>query len=213
MKKCSKCSESKPLTEFHKEARKPDGHSPWCKPCKNAHATAGFKARLQDPNSLASKRKQLYAAVGRAIARSDLIRPDICPACKQKTDSREMHAHHHDYSKPLEVEWMCRACHTKDHVKERIAALPDCPYCGDRITKTGLKTCGSKPCTLLAQEMGGTLSARRPNNEHTIAEKMRREMEELGLSRSELSRRMNVSSAYVSLALNNVFPELRMRKK
>ena len=210
-KTCSKCNETKPIDHFHKETRKPDGHSPWCKPCKNTHAIANMKTRLQDPSSPASKRKRLYKIVWLAVARGDLIRPDRCPKCKQETDSKEMHAHHHDYEKPLEVEWMCRTCHTEDHTKERAAALPDCPYCGDRIKRTGRKTCESKECTKMAQVMGGTLSARRPDNSPTIAEEMRREMEQLGLSRAELSRRMGVSSAYVSLVLNKVFPELRRR--
>ena len=26
-------------------------------------------------------------------------------------------AHHHDYTKPLEIEWLCKQCHTKVHIK------------------------------------------------------------------------------------------------
>ena len=31
-------------------------------------------------------------------------------------------AHHRDYSKPLEVEWLCRPCHDDEHRHERQAA-------------------------------------------------------------------------------------------
>lgn len=32
-KKCRKCYEEKPLTEFHKDKSKPDGLNIWCKTC------------------------------------------------------------------------------------------------------------------------------------------------------------------------------------
>lgn len=34
MKTCSKCKKDKPLTEFHKNRSRPDGHQGQCKPCK-----------------------------------------------------------------------------------------------------------------------------------------------------------------------------------
>lgn len=47
MKKCTKCGETKPLSEFGKDARKPDGRRPSCKVCVNVEQKA---ARLADPS-------------------------------------------------------------------------------------------------------------------------------------------------------------------
>lgn len=38
--------------------------------------------------------------------------PKRCTHCNQKT---KLHAHHEDYSKPLDVIWLCRPCHRKVH--------------------------------------------------------------------------------------------------
>lgn len=45
-----------------------------------------------------------------AVAKGTLIRPDICSKCKE---NKKVEAHHEDYSKPLEVKWVCRQCHSK----------------------------------------------------------------------------------------------------
>lgn len=37
-KKCSKCGEVKPLSEFHRFKHSKDGHKPKCKPCNTAEA-------------------------------------------------------------------------------------------------------------------------------------------------------------------------------
>ena len=36
VKRCSKCGEVKPYSEFHKYSRG-DGHQPWCRPCRKAY--------------------------------------------------------------------------------------------------------------------------------------------------------------------------------
>lgn len=36
MKLCTKCLETKPLSEFHKSAKNSQGVQPWCKPCSCA---------------------------------------------------------------------------------------------------------------------------------------------------------------------------------
>jgi hypothetical protein len=55
------------------------------------------------------------AAVHRAL-KSGLLSKAPCETCGSST----VEAHHHDYSKPLDVHWLCKACHVKSH--ERVTA-------------------------------------------------------------------------------------------
>lgn len=55
-------------------------------------------------------------AVTAAIARGDLIRQPC-----EKCDAEPGHGHHDDYSKPLDVRWLCRPCHVAHHTAERRA--------------------------------------------------------------------------------------------
>lgn len=53
-------------------------------------------------------------AVYRAIHRGELIRATVCEECG--ATGRQITAAHHDYSKPLDVRWLCRSCHSRyDH--------------------------------------------------------------------------------------------------
>lgn len=54
-----------------------------------------------------------------AIQRKEFIRPLVCENC---SEIRKLSAHHTDYSKPLEVKWLCVKCHAKE----------------DRITRSGI---------------------------------------------------------------------------
>lgn len=48
-------------------------------------------------------------AVLRAIRRGILTRPDICEQCGGT--GKRIDAAHHDYSRPLDVRWLCKPCH------------------------------------------------------------------------------------------------------
>jgi hypothetical protein len=51
----------------------------------------------------------------RAVLQGRIKRPTTCPRCggsKSTADGRAyIQAHHHDYDSPLDVEWLCAACH------------------------------------------------------------------------------------------------------
>jgi len=48
--------------------------------------------------------------VHRAIQQGDLTR-EACETC----GAEPAHAHHDDYEKPLDVRWLCAACHGIEH--------------------------------------------------------------------------------------------------
>ena len=68
-----------------------------------------------------------------AVRRGKILRPNHCERCSKpcKPD-----AHHHDYAKPLDVEWLCRQCHmAEDGRIERLIT-----------SRVGLITVGLLPC-------------------------------------------------------------------
>ena len=130
MKKCFVCGQEKPLEDFYRHPMMADGHLGKCKECtkvymrerQRAGLTAEYdKKRYQRPERKAAvaararrwakehpERRRAQSAVGCALKKGILIRPNHCQQCGQ---SGKIHAHHHDYSKPLEVEWLCVRCH------------------------------------------------------------------------------------------------------
>lgn len=79
--------------------------------CENA------KRYAKDPRH--KTRFDARRAVRDAVKRGDLTRLP-CEKCGEAVSF----AHHPDYSKPLEVEWLCRPCHTAEHVFPRKERCP-----------------------------------------------------------------------------------------
>ncbi len=52
-------------------------------------------------------------AIDNRIQKGTLVRPTKCQRCG---GSENIQAHHPDYSKPLEIEWVCSACHRSIHL-------------------------------------------------------------------------------------------------
>ncbi len=53
-----------------------------------------------------------HNAVTRALKSGALVRPAACERCPA---SSGIEAHHDDYSRPLDVMWLCPSCHSKRH--------------------------------------------------------------------------------------------------
>jgi hypothetical protein len=63
-------------------------------------------------------RKRARSLMTKAIKEGKLIRGP-CEVCGTTED---IHGHHDDYSKPLEVRWLCASHHGKEHYKAIAAA-------------------------------------------------------------------------------------------
>lgn len=73
-------------------------------------------------------KRAAYKAVRSAIKSGALIRPTECTRCGESpstTDGRAaIQAHHHDYSKPLDVEWICAKCHRSETPLPEVIGAP-----------------------------------------------------------------------------------------
>ncbi len=136
MKTCFKCNEEKPLSEFYKHKQMGDGHLNKCKDCTKRDSAQHYRAnreyyaeyerkRSQDPER---KRKIVeYQRTGRAknperykatnavtnAIRDGRLEKEPCEICGKENAE----AHHDDYSKPLDVRWLCRKHHLEHHGK------------------------------------------------------------------------------------------------
>jgi RNase P subunit RPR2 len=57
-----------------------------------------------------------------AVRLGKLIRPYACERCDTIPEPDHqgrstIHGHHNDYTKPLEVVWLCKSCHRDEHMK------------------------------------------------------------------------------------------------
>jgi hypothetical protein len=59
------------------------------------------------------------SAVRTAVRRGKLVKPSDCERCGTPTERHDLHGHHDDYSKPLEVEWLCAPCHAAVHTEAK----------------------------------------------------------------------------------------------
>ena len=59
-----------------------------------------------------------------AISKGILVRPNNCTECKKAT---KVHAHHNNYTKPLEVTWFCSKCHWKWHKINGFSSVRNTP--------------------------------------------------------------------------------------
>lgn len=65
-----------------------------------------------------SAKNQARRALTNAVRDGRVSKPDRCQRCRQETPRHRLHGHHHDYTKPFDVTWLCSICHGREHWKE-----------------------------------------------------------------------------------------------
>ncbi len=149
MKNCFKCGESKPISEFYKHPMMADGHLGKCKNCNKKDTKERIERVKHDPDwrekerarcrDKMNKRRALgldkqdrgyqkrwqkrhpqkrsaQLAAYKAFKRGLILRDPVCSECKEDVP---LQMHHPDYSKPLEIQWLCVKCHGKAHRKSK----------------------------------------------------------------------------------------------
>jgi len=136
LKRCFRCEEWLPVDDFYRHPQMADGRLGKCIECTKRDATRFRNENLErvrqydrDRSRLASRRvviaeraarwarlnperRKASTAVGNAIRDGRLVR-GRCEVC----GSSKSQGHHRDYTKPLEVMWLCAIHHSEWHAK------------------------------------------------------------------------------------------------
>lgn len=146
VKKCNKCGETKPISEYYSRRESRDGLVHSCKSCCRAShleyrwdniekvrkghrksqkrpeykAKERARVRAKPKTDEFRKKKNAQRAVLRALEKGLLIKPHKCSRCGNIP--LRIEAHHEDYTKRLDVEWLCTPCHSA-------IDSPRCPTC------------------------------------------------------------------------------------
>ena len=135
---CGVCKEFKPYEDFYKNKRTILGITYDCKKChskesvrlrdkdnaraknceyaKRARETNPEKFRERERLRVREKDEKYLARreLNNAVKKGDVVKPKCCEECGREV---RLTGHHEDYSKPLEVKWLCYKCHGKRHRK------------------------------------------------------------------------------------------------
>lgn len=122
MATCARCKTAKPASAFGADPRNKSGRQSYCKQCaceykkergyKTRKTTEKRRALRQSYRARFPEQNRAARAVNYAISTGKLTRQP-CEICGE----RQVHAHHDDYSQPLNIRWLCHSHHRLHHVK------------------------------------------------------------------------------------------------
>lgn len=135
MKKCKTCGENLDISCFRESPKNIDGHRGSCKDCENAYTRRRrmnnpkvrehdrYRDKENEQRRLAKiketkewKKRNVYkTSAHKAVLRSVKSGKIIKTPCVVCGSTFRIHGHHEDYSKPLEVIWLCPLHHSRHH--------------------------------------------------------------------------------------------------
>jgi hypothetical protein len=142
VKTCFKCGVEKPIEDFYQHPQMADGHLGKCKDCAkyDMRVDRQMKPRVREydrqraklPHRVALRtriskawdakypeRAKAQTAAGNAARDGKLVAPLACEGCGLR--GKRLQKHHHDYSRPLFVVWLCKPCHAiADKLRRRL---------------------------------------------------------------------------------------------
>ena len=120
--RCSGCKTVKSIDEFPRNRANRNGHGRYCRSCQH------LRARVYEKTEKNRKRKRCYQKgyarrpeiahkmkirqLAQLAALFGVITKGLC-----RCGSATVEAHHADYSRPLDVIWLCRECHRIEHLR------------------------------------------------------------------------------------------------
>ena len=134
-KRCTKCGQVKPVSEFAPDSHRPAKPMTQCRECVKAYKRAWRErnreqerernrvraSRYYQEHKAARRayearpeqqfRRMIRRAARVAVALGIIPRKDRCERCGASAKKALLHRHHPDYSRPLGVVWLCAQCH------------------------------------------------------------------------------------------------------
>lgn len=107
LKLCLLCEFPKSILEFLPSKQTADGLGSYCfahRTTSNKKSFLSYKTNANDRLKAARRNKEIYI-------------PEACEECGVSSKESNLEAHHSDYSKPLDVRWLCQSCHRAWHDK------------------------------------------------------------------------------------------------
>lgn len=133
IKTCFKCEKIKEISDFYRHAQMGDGRLNKCKECAKAdvkkHREENIESVREYDRKRGNRQSKSYTAeyrgknpkkykahimIGNALKSGKINKPIGCESCGSVFS---VHGHHDDYDKPLDVRWLCSACHSQWHAK------------------------------------------------------------------------------------------------
>ena len=113
-KKYAQTEDAKKLANIRnkKYHQTPKGKITSVKSRKRYQQTVKYKKAVEKYRTNNPEKRKAQSVIAHAIQSGKIKRPSVCSICNIQCIPE---GHHPDYSKPLEVVWVCKNCHTGIH--------------------------------------------------------------------------------------------------